>query len=240
MNQAAFDFADITFAPKPEVHNFRDIEGQRFSRLTVLGHLGAVKKQTRWLCLCECGNRAVVAYAKLVSGKTRSCGCLKREVHANRCRTVFAKHNMSATRTYQSWAAMRTRCANPNDKQFALYGGRGITVRARWSTFENFYSDMGERPEGTTLDRKDVNGNYEPSNCRWGTLLQQNNNKRSTAFVKYRGVDVPLALMCRECGLDYQLIYRRIFKFGWTVDRAIDTPRPNPDLPNRTCGRQII
>lgn len=88
------------------------------------------------------------------------------------------KHGMVGTRTHKTWTSMKGRCRNPNDAMWKYYGARGITVCARWLKFENFYADMGERPEGKTLDRIDVNGHYEPGNCRWATPLEQRHNQR--------------------------------------------------------------
>lgn len=166
---------------------FIDLTGRKFNRLTVVG----LSHRTRpgmyfWTCACECGGRAVVAGLHLRSGNTTSCGCRGAETMVELVQSTTT-HGMAGSRTYNRFHAMRRRCSDPRHKDFRLYGARGISVCDRWSGpdgFVRFVADMGEPPEGLTLDRIDVDGNYEPGNCRWATWKEQAANRRPRALVQ--------------------------------------------------------
>lgn len=160
------------------------IGGVKFGLLTTVRLSAQTVKGASWECRCECGRAATIRQDRLRSGKTRSCGCIQRRRVAELGRRTLYKHGHATARTgaYASWRAMRDRCLNPKRGVFAHYGGRGITICPEWqASFQSFLADMGPRPEGCTLDRIDVDGNYEPSNCRWATPKQQANNKRARA-----------------------------------------------------------
>jgi len=150
-----------------------NLTGKQFGRLRVLTYAGPCKerKTLQWLCQCSCGERKVVCTPDLMNSGVRSCGCVRgRTTHGKRWSVE-----------YSTWVALKQRCLNPKSKAYKDYGGRGITVCDRWrgpQGFQNFLADMGVRPRGKTIDRKDVNGNYEPQNCRWATSHMQAINKR--------------------------------------------------------------
>lgn len=152
-----------------------DLTGQRFGRWTVLSHAGKKGKHAAWFCSCDCGKTGIVRGDNLREGGSISCGCYSvdlRTKHGHRWEG-------GASLTYKSWINMKSRCTNPNNNDYKNYGGRGILVCERWiDSFENFLADMGERSRGTSIDRIDPNGNYEPGNCRWSTPYEQTHNRR--------------------------------------------------------------
>lgn len=151
-----------------------DLTGQRFGRLVVEKFYTLRKGRAVWECKCDCGNTAIVQAGRLRGNRTQSCGCLRREKSAERKRT----HDMTRTPTYLTWVSMIQRCENPKATGYEYYGGIGVRVCEDWHTFENFLADMGERPAGRTLDRKNTFGHYDPGNCRWATAEEQASNKR--------------------------------------------------------------
>lgn len=164
--------------------------GQRFGRLIALKICGHRGMKLIWECLCDCGKTAYVASGNLASGHTTSCGCFKIQRTGDSHSLVGKAHghckNNNCTPTYKSWASMKGRCSNPRVSNYYNYGGRGIVVCERWRTsFNSFLEDMGERPPGTSLDRIDSNGNYEPGNCRWATDEIQRSNRRKK-YLKIR------------------------------------------------------
>ena len=141
--------------------------GDKYGMLTAIKFSHKNKwNQTHWLFECTCGNEKVILVNSVKNGRTKSCGCL------------YMKHGMTRTPTCRSWEGMKQRCLNSKTTGYKNYGGRGITVCKRWMKFENFFEDMGERPEGKTLDRKNNNGNYNKKNCRWATPKEQRLNQR--------------------------------------------------------------
>lgn len=182
--------------------------GQRFTRLTVLADLGVFgygrHRATFWLVRCDCGQVRSCGASAVRRGHIRSCGCLQRD--------VITKHAHSYTLTYRSWGSMLSRCRNPKYPSYARYGGRGIKVDVRWHTFTNFLSDMGEKPQGMSLDRIDNNGHYEPGNCRWATPRQQSNNTQTNRFFSHNGLTQTVSEWARQLGLNRSTLYSRIHK----------------------------
>ena len=160
-----------------------NLTGNVYGRLTVLQLGSPDSGLVRWECLCLCGAKCLVKARHLKGGNTRSCGCLFLESQKirNRNKATTHGHALSGRQSseYKTWCWMKARCENPKVKCFKNYGGRGIKVCDRWrNSFANFLADMGTRPDGKSIDRIDVNGDYEPSNCRWATNSEQQKNKR--------------------------------------------------------------
>lgn len=202
-----------------------DLQGFQFGSLTVL-KLGRSKGNGAWwVCQCKCGKQKEIRASDMVQGKINSCGC----EHKERITKASTTHGMKNTRTYSIWQAMRNRCNRLNQD----YSGRGITYDKRWDSFENFYLDMGEVPDGMSLDRIDVNGNYCKENCQWATREQQANNTRANVFIEYNGKRQTLAQWAKELNMNYDKLRSRIVRYKWSLDRAFDegnTPEPADEV----------
>jgi hypothetical protein len=182
-----------------------DLTGKKFGRL--LG-LRRVKNQpgygqARWLFLCDCGTEKELFGYSVRHGQVQSCGCLR---HENMSRL---KHGMTGQTEFNSWVSMRQRCNNPDDAAFRHYGGRGIAVCEAWDEFFAFYADMGPKPEGASLERRDNDGGYTPGNCYWATRQQQIRNRRTTTFYEYEGERLSLQEWAERHGLKYPTVWHR-------------------------------
>ncbi len=196
----------------------RDYSGHRFGRLVVKSPILG-KKRLYWSCVCDCGTESSVASSNLVSGNTSSCGCLHREV-----RSQPVTHGKSKTRAYRTWFGMRERCKNKKRADWLRYGGRGITVCQSWDkSFESFWADMGDAPEGHSIERIDNGSGYSPENCRWANKRDQANNRRSSRFHIFRGEKKTLAQICHETKMNYFSVRKRLDS-GWTIEDAISRP----------------
>lgn len=213
----------------------RDLAGQRFGRLVVLERSGSNKhKRATWKCVCDCGKFRVIEGCSLTSGNTTSCGCYPKEILINRS----TRHGLVDTPTHNAWSGMRERCSNSNRPDYGHYGGRGIKVCERYlHSFKAFFEDMGEAPKGMSIDRVDVNGHYScgrckecdrnqwQANCRWATQKQQANNRRVNKRHEYNGRNLTLSEWSDLTGLPYGTLSQRLDKLGWSIDKALTTPK---------------
>lgn len=206
----------------PLGNRFVNATGVRFGKLVAKEYTGKRGRFPIWRCLCDCGKTKVLSLYKLRSGHTKSCGCLKQKKLRAGLRTAHGQSKRGAvTKTYTVWATMIGRCCNPKDHKYAGYGGRGITVCKRWrDSFENFLADMGEKPDGMSIDRVNNDGNYEPDNCRWATATQQARNTRRNRLLTVNGETRVLAEWCEKVGLRQGLVFYRL-KLGWTPEEAL-------------------
>ena len=214
--------------------------GERYGRLTV-DHLhcrGGNGKKLLWACKCDCGNMVYLSRHALVSGQTKSCGCLRRDLLSEK----EYKHGLTDSRLYCAWVHMIQRCENNKNKNYAEYGGRNIKVCDEWhdsTTFikwalANGYSD------NLTLDRIDVNGNYEPSNCRWITVKEQGRNKRNNIYITYEGETRCLSEWCELKGLPYDRTQRRYY-IGYPIDVVFKKERlTKDDRVTKTNPRKLL
>lgn len=182
---------------------------------------------------CDCGAEALLVASRVARGSAKSCGCLTKEAaqRIGRSGVGLAKRwakdadrpaAVHKTPGYRAWQQMRQRCCNPNQIGFERYGGRGITVCERWnSSFADFIADVGQRPSPDhSIERKDNDGNYEPGNCVWATMREQNNNRRNTIYLTHAGRTLPLAEWAREVGIGYTTLKERLVH-GWSAERAL-------------------
>lgn len=211
-----------------------DLYNKKFDRLTALFRLEeGDKTHGYWWCRCSCGKEKRVRIDQLMSGKTRSCGCLMREVNRELLlgneRTLRHAHARANKRTksHRTWESMRQRCLNPNATGYEYYGGRGITICDRWlESFENFLADMGVRPDNKTLDRIDPDGNYCPENCRWANKREQANNRRNNNTLTYDGRTQTVAEWADEIGISRATLSSRVRR-GWDDKKALTYRRDN-------------
>ena len=195
-----------------------DLAGQQFGRLKVVNSVYVKGAGTVWVCKCECGNEIFARAGNLTRGNTKSCGCLRK-------RTKPISHPKPPRRgdTKLSWELMINRCHNRKSEKWKDYGGRGITVCPQWLDYNTFLADMGERPLGTTLDRIDNDGNYEPGNCRWATAKQQANNRRDNVRLQAFGREQTLRQWAEEYKLPVSTFAGRLQK-GMEVEGALLLP----------------
>jgi len=196
---------------------FNDIAGERYGKLLALH---PTEERTRgggviWMFRCDCGSEKAIPANSVRSGRINSCGCVAR------------KHGKTKTRLYNIWVDMRQRCTNQSHPQFYLWGGRGISVCSEWQSFDSFYkwAIANGYNDKLSIDRKNSDGNYEPTNCRWATAKEQANNTRSNRYVTINGEQKRLVEWCKHYGISTSTAYRRIREFGLPVEEAITMQR---------------
>ncbi len=201
-----------------------DLTGRRFCKLVALNSIyDRERKLTLWECKCDCGNICLVRQNRLVHGRTRSCGCLRKDSNIQNKTT----HGMSKTSLYNAWNSMKRRCYCVTDHNFKRYGERGIIVCDEWkNSFENFknWALSNGYKKGLSLDRIDNDGNYSPNNCRWVTTRVQNNNRGVSINITYNGKTQNLSEWCKELNIPYMRLYQRIVRYGFSFEEAITEP----------------
>lgn len=197
----------------------KDEVGHRYERLLVIARAGSQSHKATWLCLCDCGKTIEVSGDVLRQGHQKSCGCYRKEDAQMR----FTTHGQSnaggingkkCSRTYKSWQEMWRRCTIPDHVSYKNYGAKGVTVNPSWSSFEAFYGDMGDRPQGMSLDRIDGSVGYCKENCKWSTRLEQNQNRSICHLVTIGGETLVLSEWCRRFNVGYFKAYHRIVMKG--------------------------
>lgn len=204
-----------------------NLAGLKFGRLTVIKKVKNNKKgNSQWLCRCDCGNEIIVFSNNLCRGNTKSCGCLRKD----NAKILFTKHNNCNSRLYVVWRDMKRRCTNPHAKDFINYGANGIKVCKDWNSFQNFYKwamengyDENAKKGKCTLDRINNNGNYEPNNCRWVTVKEQANNRKTNHFITINNETHTIAEWAEIYNIKSYIISNRIRR-NWNEIEAVITP----------------
>jgi len=193
----------------------KNMIGQKIGQLLVIAPAKSYKHGSVWTCRCDCGVIvAVRGHSLRKKNPTQSCGCINpgKSSHG---------HNNTNSPTYRTWMAMKQRCSNPKNIAFDRYGGRGISVCQRWqNSFENFINDMGPRPPGHTIERRNVDGNYTPDNCCWIPNDKQCLNRRSNVIIEFNGKKQTVTEWSKEIGIPREIIYHRI-KAKWPIDKVL-------------------
>ena len=204
----------------------QDLTGKRFGKLTVLKYHHKVKRNDGkhylhyYLCKCDCGNETIVCLTHLKNEHTKSCGCIRYE--PNR-----AIHNLRKHRIYKIWAGIKTRCLNKNSIAYKDYGARGISICKEWESnilpFYNWAIANGYN-DNLSIERIDVNGNYEPSNCKWIPKPEQSKNRRSNHLITYNNETHTIADWATNLNINYGKLYLRLKRYKWSIDKAFNTP----------------
>lgn len=207
--------------------------GQKINYLTIMPKVKTItspsgRKRKHFLCKCHCGKKKYIDQYRIISNHTKSCGCMM---------SGKKKHFRTKTREFSIWQGMFDRCYYKTAQSYRFYGAKGIRVCKRWDDFNKFLADMGECPPGYSIERINPRGNYTPKNCKWIHLNQQQKNRTNSIRVRYGRKEYDLYELEKFTGIVWQTLYNRIFKYKWTVDKAILTPARKYTRASRNLGR---
>ena len=191
--------------------------GKKINMLTIIEQLPTKNGRTYWRYKCDCGKIGTINSSCIY--RTISCGCFR----SSKARQMHTTHNKKGTRIYNVHNSMKQRCLNPKSKNYSNYGGRGIKLCKEWEKFENFYiwAIKNGYKDNLSIDRINVNGNYEPSNCRWVTSKQQQLNKRNTPHITFNHHTHTLLEWSVITGINISTLRKRIFNYGWSIEDAL-------------------
>lgn len=200
----------------------KDLSGMKFGMLEVVQYGFNKGGKHYWMCKCDCGNSKSVYGNSLINGDSKSCGCLRKKITSQRMKT----HGMSSERLYRIWLKMKERCYYPKSISYKNYGKRGISICEEWLKFENFrkWAIENNYADNLSIDRIDVDGNYEPSNCKWSNSKEQSNNRRSNVFITFNGSTKTMKEWSEEIGISNTTIWNRLNVRGWSVEKALTQP----------------
>lgn len=211
-----------------------DLSGKTFGMLTVLNYLG----NRKWDCRCACGGSIAALGYQLTAGQTVSCGCRRKAILASARLTHGHTRNRKHSREHNSWRGAKERTGNPSHRYYSYYGGRGITMCDQWRcSFEQFLKDMGPCPPDHELERKDCNGNYEPSNCCWIPSVRQASNMRNSRFLTWNGKTQNIADWSREVGINAGTLRSRL-SLNWNIDEVLHKPVRYKPSNTGNCPQQ--
>jgi hypothetical protein len=201
--------------------------GKKFNNWVVIGEAEKNNGMIKWKCRCICGKEKIVYQRHLKSGASKSCGCYRDKITSTRMKMnnpAIIKHNMHKSRLYSIWSNMKHRCYNKNNNHYKTYGGIGVKVCSEWQEFNSFkeWALNNGYNDKLTLDRIDVNGIYEPSNCRWITIQEQQYNKRTNHYITYNGKTQTLTEWADELGINRNTLDARINRGHWSIERALN------------------
>jgi hypothetical protein len=197
----------------------RDLTGLTYGRLTVIDHSHYTGEHHYWNCLCECGNMKKIQAGALIQNRTKSCGCITKD--------MMTKHGYEKDPLYYIYIGMKGRCYNEKKKAYVDYGGRGISICTDWLNDIGSFIKWGREngyEKGLSIERIDVNGNYEPGNCKWIPISMQGWNTRKTIYIEHKGKAKPLPVLASEYGIKQHVLNKRLFVLGWDIERALSTP----------------